>query len=124
MIRTDPEGGSVVHAGDLIELYVSNGPDEVQVPRLVGQTEDQAVGTLTAAGLRLGSVTEEPSAQPAGRVIRSDPSEGTSVARDSQVDLVLSSGPTPSPTPSPTPVPTPVPTPTPEPPTPTPTPGP
>jgi eukaryotic-like serine/threonine-protein kinase len=121
VISTNPPGGSTVSEGDTIVVVVSEGPAEVQVPRLVGQTEDQAVATLNAAGLRLGSVTEEPSAQPAGRVIRSDPGEGTPVARDSQVDLVLSSGPTPSPSPVPTPEPTPVPTPVP---TPEPTPSP
>jgi serine/threonine-protein kinase len=123
VIRTEPAGGSTVRVGDLIEIYVSSGRDEVLVPTLVGQTEDQAVQTLSAAGLRLGSVSEEPSAQPAGRVIRSDPGAGTPVARDSQVNLVLSSGPTPSPSPTPSPTPTPEPTPTPTPePTPTPTP--
>ncbi|HTE66046.1 MAG TPA: Stk1 family PASTA domain-containing Ser/Thr kinase, partial [Candidatus Binatia bacterium] len=117
VISTTPEAGSLVHEGDTIVVAVSSGPDEVLVPTLVGQTEDQAVQTLNAASLRLGSVTEEPSAQPAGRVIRSDPGAGTPVARDSQVNLVLSSGPrpSPSPTPSPTPTPEPTPTPTPEP---------
>jgi len=113
VISTTPSGGSLVHEGDTIVVLVSTGPDEVLVPTLVGQTEDQAVQTLNAAGLRLGSVTEEPSAQPAGRVIRSDPGAGTPVLRDSQVNLILSSGPTPSPTPEPTPPPTPEPTPTP-----------
>jgi serine/threonine-protein kinase len=123
VISTTPSGGSLVHEGDTIVVLVSTGPDEVLVPTLVGQTEDQAVQTLNAAGLRLGSVTEEPSAQPAGRVIRSDPGAGTPVLRDSQVNLILSSGPTPSPTPEPTPPPTPEPTPTPTlEPTPTPTP--
>jgi serine/threonine-protein kinase len=123
VISTAPDGGSLVHEGDTIVVAVSSGPDEVLVPTLVGQTEDQAVQTLNAAGLRLGSVSEEPSAQPAGRVIRSDPGAGTPVARDSQVNLVLSSGPTPSPSPTPSPPPTPEPTPPPTPePTPTPTP--
>jgi serine/threonine-protein kinase len=115
VISTTPEGGSLVREGDTIVVAVSEGPEEVLVPTLVGQTEDQAVRTLDAAGLRLGSVSEEPSDQPSGRVIRSDPGAGTPVARDSQVNLVLSSGPTPSPTPSPTPVPTPEPTPVPTP---------
>jgi serine/threonine-protein kinase len=125
VIRTNPPGGSTVTEGQTIEIVVSTGADEVQVPRLIGQTEDQAVASLNAAGLRLGSVTSEPSSEPAGRVIRSDPVQGTSVERNSQVDIVLSSGPTPSPSPSPTEVPTPIPTPIPtEVPTPVPTPEP
>ena len=64
--------------------------------------------------LEVGNVTSEPHASiPSGSVIRTDPPAGQDVPVGTEVDLVLSSGPTPSPTPSPTPVPTPTPTPTP-----------
>jgi serine/threonine-protein kinase len=82
----------------------------VPVPNLVGQNRTEANITLTTAGLTLGSVTNEPSAQEAGTVIRSEPAAGTDVPSGSQVNLVLSQGPTPSPSPSPTAVPTPEPT--------------
>jgi len=128
VISTDPAAGSTVAEGDTIEVHVSSGQDTVSVPRLIGQTREEAVTSLTAVGLLLGQVTEEPSAQTAGTVIRSDPAAGTSWPRGEQVDIVLSTGPTPSPTPSPTPTPTPTPvptpTPTPVPPVETPTPAP
>ena len=82
------------------------------MPNLIGQTRNEATATLNAAGLQLGQVDNEPSAQEAGTVIRSDPGAGTDVERNSQVNLVLSTGPTPSPTPQPTPPPTPTPAPT------------
>ncbi|MGH2489337.1 MAG: PASTA domain-containing protein, partial [Candidatus Limnocylindria bacterium] len=82
---------------------------------------DEARDTLIAADLQLGLVTQEPSSQPEGTVIRSTPAAGTTVTVGSQVDIVLSAGPTPSPTPVPTPPPTPTPAPTP---TPEPTPEP
>jgi serine/threonine-protein kinase len=113
VIRTDPEAGAAVSEGDTITVVISEGVDTVAVPNLVGQTRGEASSTLNAAGLQLGGVTEEPSAQAAGTVIRSDPPAGQDVARDSQVNLVLSTGPTPSPTPQPTPPPTPPPTPVP-----------
>jgi eukaryotic-like serine/threonine-protein kinase len=121
VIRTDPTAGTSVSEGDTIDIVISNGPDKVPVPSLVGQTEDQATATLIAAGLALGTVDHEPNAAPEGRVIRSEPGAGIEVDRGSQVSIVLSQGPTPAPTPSPTPVPPP-PTPTPPPPTPTPEP--
>jgi serine/threonine-protein kinase len=121
VIRTDPEAGEQVQEGDTIDVFVSSGEDTVNVPNLVGQTRDEARGTLDRAGLTLGSVSSEPSDQEAGTVIRSDPPSGVGVARDSQVNIVLSSGPTPSPEPTPSPVPTPEPT---QPPTPTPEPPP
>ena len=124
VIRTIPPAGTLVSAGKEIIVVVSSGADTVAVPPLIGQTRSEANATLTAAGLTLGAVTQEPSAQEAGTVIRSDPSAGTDVERGSPVNLVLSLGPTPSPTPTPEPpTPTPVPaTPTPVPPTPTPSP--
>jgi serine/threonine-protein kinase len=116
VISTDPVAGTQVSEGDTISVVISRGPEEVAVPRLVGQTEQQAVETLRSVSLEIGAVTREPSdEQPEGRVIRSDPAQGVSVPAGSQVDIVLSSGPPPTPTPSPTPPPTPTPSPTPTP---------
>ena len=124
VIRCEPASGDEVEEGSTILAFVSSGAESVAVPRLRGQTLDQARQTLADAGLSVGAIEREPDpAIPDGSVIRSDPSEGVDVAAESQVDLVVSTGPTPSPTPTPTPtpVPTPVPTPTP---TPVPTPPP
>ena len=121
VISTDPAAGSQVSRGDTVNVVISSGTAKVAVPRLVGQTRDEASNTLTQAGLTLGAVSSAFSNADVGTVIRSVPSEGQSVAKGSQVDIVLSKGPQPTPTPSPTPVPTPTPTP---PPTPSPTPPP
>jgi eukaryotic-like serine/threonine-protein kinase len=130
VIRCDPSSGERVEQGSTLIAFVSTGPGDVAVPRLRGQTEQQARDTLSSFDLSVGSIEREPDASvPDGSVIRSNPAEGVEVAAGSQVDLVISTGPTPSPTPSPTPVPTPTPTPVPTPtptpvPTPTPTPTP
>jgi serine/threonine-protein kinase len=102
VISTDPAGGEEVAEGDIVDLVVSTGAEEVAVPRLIGQTEQQAIETLREADLRLGQVTREPSSEPAGTVLRSSPAEGVTVSPGDQVDLVISLGPTPSPSPSPT----------------------
>jgi serine/threonine-protein kinase len=126
VIRCEPATGQEVAEGSTLTAFVSSGTEQVAVPRLRGQTLDQARQTLADAGLSVGAIEREPDpAIPDGTVIRSSPSEGVDVSPDSQVDLVVSTGPTPSPTPSPTPVPTPEPTPIPTPvPTPPPTPVP
>ncbi len=131
-IRCEPATGEEIDEGSSIAVFVSSGRDTVAVPRLRGQTEAQAIATLERVGLALGSRdTDFDPDIPEGSVIRSNPAEGVDLARDDQVDLVISRGPSPSPTPSPTPVPTPTPPPTPTPtpvptdtpiPTPTPTP--
>jgi hypothetical protein len=115
VIRTDPGAGTQVREGSTVVAYVSKGRETVEVPRLLGQTLEQAERTLEAAELRLGNISRMPSDQPQDTVISTNPSAGTTVDVGSPVDLVISTGPTPSPepTPEPTPVPTPVPTPTP-----------
>ena len=118
VIRTQPPAGAQVSEGDEIVVFVSSGGETVEVPRLVGQTRDEANATLVQAQLALGSVSQEFSDQPDGTVIRSSPAEGTTVDVGEQVDIVLSRGPEPTPTPAPTPPPTPPPTPTPPPPSP------
>jgi hypothetical protein len=111
VVSTDPVAGTAVHPGQTLHMVISSGTQQVKVPTLIGQTRTEATSTLTAAGLNLGRVTSQPSDQTAGDVISTFPTAGTSVGKGSQVDLVLSSGPTPSPSPSPTPIPTPTPTP-------------
>jgi eukaryotic-like serine/threonine-protein kinase len=124
VIRCEPSSGSLIDEGEVVTAFVSAGPESVAVPRLRGQSLDQATETLENNDLELGAVSQEfdPNV-PEGAVIRSDPVEGTDVEPGEQIDLWISRGPTPSPSPSPTPTPPPpTPTPTPLPPTPTPTP--
>jgi eukaryotic-like serine/threonine-protein kinase len=116
VIRCDPASGSEIEQGSPVTIYVSRGSGEVAVPRVRGQSEAQAIASLQAAGLRVGEITREPDQEiQAGFVIRSSPGPDIDVAPNSQVDLVISTGPTPEPTPEPTPVPTPEPTPVPTP---------
>ena len=124
VIRTDPVTGTAVERGDTVEVWVSSGTEQVPVPNLIGQTRQEATETLRSKGLELGQVSSAPSDRREGEVISTNPSAGVPVGVGSQVDLVLSQGPTPTPSPSPTPVPTPSPTPVPPPPTPPPSTGP
>ncbi len=122
VIRCEPGSGEQVGEGSTVVVFVSSGEELVTVPSLSGQTLEQAQATLRDFDLRTGEVRREPHPSiPDGSVITSDPPPGTEEAVGSQIDLIVSTGPTPSPTPSPTPVPTPSPTPLP---TPSPTPSP
>jgi eukaryotic-like serine/threonine-protein kinase len=122
VIRCAPASGNPVDEGSEIIAFVSSGAELVEVPRLRGQSLEQATATLENAGFDLGSVTRDFDPDvPDGSVIRSVPNEGIDHPRGEQVDLVISRGPSPSPSPTATPVPTPTPTATPIP-TPSPTP--
>jgi beta-lactam-binding protein with PASTA domain len=66
----------------------------VSVPNVVGLSQAAATTAITNAGLVLGTVTQQSSANvPAGNVISQNPGAGASVAAGSAVDLVVSSGP-------------------------------
>jgi len=90
VISQNPAAGVLVGAGAPIDLVVSSG---VAVPNVVGQTQAAATTAITAAGLAVGSVTQQPSGSVAsGTVISQNPAAGTNVAGGSQVNIVVSSG--------------------------------
>ena len=130
VIDQSPTANTSVPKGSTIQITIVTGQATVNVPNIVGLTEDNARSALTQAGLQSGVRSEQndPSV-PAGQIISSNPRAGIQVQRGSTVDYVVSKGPaptaTPPPSPSPTPSPPPTPTPTPTPvPTPVPTPAP
>jgi serine/threonine-protein kinase len=69
------------------------GPQTATVPNLVNATQEAAVTSLQAQGLRPGSITERESAVQPGLVIEQNPAAGAVVDQDTPVDLVLSRGP-------------------------------
>lgn len=71
-----------------------------EVPQLVGYDVDTAQRLLTAAGLELGSVTEQPAALARGQVVAQDPEAGSTLAPGAPISVVISAGPAPTPTPT------------------------
>jgi beta-lactam-binding protein with PASTA domain len=66
----------------------------VTVPNVEGLTQDAATTAITGAKLKVGIITQQTSNTVAtGKVISHDPAGGSSVAQDSPVNLVISSGP-------------------------------
>lgn len=107
--------GQTVPAGSTIALKVSTGnppeSEQTSVPAVVGESQNQVQRKLEAAGLQpANGGTESSATVPIGMAIRTDPPEGTTVARGSTVTVYYSSGPSivgpPAPTSSPSPSPT------------------
>jgi 6-phosphogluconolactonase (cycloisomerase 2 family) len=72
----------------------NNGPAQVAVPSVAGQTQSAATSALIAAGLKVGTITDATSATVAtGSVISENPAAGAKVSPGSDVSLTLSSGP-------------------------------
>jgi eukaryotic-like serine/threonine-protein kinase len=89
VIETTPPGGTTIERGSTVVLQVSRGREQVEVPDVVGESENNARSELEGAGLRVGQVTEEASDQEPGTVIEQDPAAGEQVASDSAVNLVI-----------------------------------
>jgi len=132
VIGQDPLAEVAVRPGTQVRVILARGKDAVAVPDLRAKPESEALQTLVAEGLTIGTREEvfDPFVVP-GSIVSTNPGPGLLVAPRSRVDYQVSKGPeptpspTPEPTPSPTPEPTPVPTPAPTPvPTPVPTPAP
>ena len=90
VINQDPAGGSSVAKGFPVNLVISSGPQMVTVPDVMGQTLSDATTAITGANLALGNVSDQGSQGFIDRVIDQDPAGGSSVAKDSPVNLVIS----------------------------------
>lgn len=96
VIRQDPEAGIDAPAGSTVTITISTGPDtseQVQVPSLLGQTQDAAVSSLTNAGLQVGNISQVESSEAAGTVVQQSIGAGKMVDPKTAVDLQVSSGP-------------------------------
>ena len=119
VLRVIPAEGTQLPAGQEVTLVVSSG--EVDVPFVIGQSEQEAEQRLQRAGFNVG-VSFSPDLGPVGRVLSQEPGAGTAELGSTVVIVVSQEAPSPTPTPStalPLPEPTFEPTSTPEEPTPT-----
>jgi len=92
ILEQDPPADSELEQGQAVDVVVSSGVEQTTVPVLEGLALPDARRALADAGLRVGNVEPEESELPGGQVLSSDPPEGERVDRDSEVDLVVSSG--------------------------------
>jgi len=93
IIESVPPGGGKVDAGGSVELIISKGPERYTVPTITGLTPEAAQVTITKFPLTVGTITEVFNSEiPKGFVISTSPTSGSSVKRDTQVNLIVSKG--------------------------------
>jgi serine/threonine-protein kinase len=92
VIGQDPAGGTKVKKGSTVTLTVSDGPQQVAVPQVVGLTVSSARGRLEKAGLEPSEREENSDTVEKGRIVSVSPQEGQKVDKGSSVTLVVSSG--------------------------------
>jgi len=91
----DPVAGVTAVSGTTVKLTVSSGAKPVVVPRLIGQTQGDAVNALTKLGLK-ANLQNVPSSKPVGTVVGQNPPAGQGVDKGSKVVLNISTGTGPS----------------------------
>jgi eukaryotic-like serine/threonine-protein kinase len=93
VISQSPVAGSRVEKGSRVSIVVSSGPGSAALPSVEGQTAEQALSRLRAAGFK-PTRKDEPSTDVAkGKVIGTEPPAGTELQVGSPVSLLVSSGP-------------------------------
>lgn len=93
IIAQQPAAGEMLEQNQAVNVTVSNGKEQATVPLLIALTSpDAARIALEDAGLRLGTVDQRASDQPAGYVLDQDPPDGTQVDAGTLVSITVSSG--------------------------------
>jgi beta-lactam-binding protein with PASTA domain/predicted Ser/Thr protein kinase len=92
VISQDPAAGEKVQKNGNVDITVSNGKETVSVPSVIGKVRDDAVSTLTNAGL-VAKVFEVPSSKPIDTITGQEPKAGITVVKGSKVRINVSSGP-------------------------------
>jgi eukaryotic-like serine/threonine-protein kinase len=88
--RTDPAANAQVKRGASVTMFVSTGPQTVDVPNVVGQMQAQASQTLQQAGFQV-FVSPQAVNNPAenGRVLAQNPAGGATQTKGSGVTLTV-----------------------------------
>lgn len=91
VVRTRPGTGEQVECESVVTAFVSQGPNLVTVPDVLGSQEGDAEAELRSAGL-VPNVDTVNGDEPEGTVIAQDPGPGSEIQADSQVVLTVSNG--------------------------------
>ena len=93
VVNQDPKQGEQVDEGTEVEVRVSKGVRQVEVPSVLGQSESSARTELEDAGFEV-AVTQAPSDDTdEGLVSSQSPSAGTEAGQGSTVSITISTGP-------------------------------
>jgi eukaryotic-like serine/threonine-protein kinase len=93
IIRTDPAAGQRVAPQSSVNVFVSSGPPQVEIPQVVGLSQSKATTALTEAGFIVGTVSKSHSASiAAGQVMETTPGGDSTAVVGTSVDIVISDG--------------------------------
>ncbi len=94
VISSDPVAGAQADEKSAVTLTVSKGPERYTIPNLAKRTVTDAEAAITGSNLTVGTTTQSyNSTVGKGLVVSTSPKAGSSVKRDTVVNLTVSKGP-------------------------------
>jgi serine/threonine-protein kinase len=100
VISQTPAPGSTENKGTSVALKVSNGPPQKTVPDVVGETSQEAVSQLEAAGFQVSEQYKQTDASQENIVQSQNPAGNSQAAQNSTVTIVIGQAPGPPPPPT------------------------
>ena len=88
----DPEPGVETAKEGTITVNLSKGSKEGLVPNVVGMQEEDVANYLESHGYILGNVKTTTSPEKAGKVLEQDPVAGSTLDKESKINIVVSDG--------------------------------
>ncbi|WP_315308209.1 Stk1 family PASTA domain-containing Ser/Thr kinase [Pseudoramibacter alactolyticus] len=93
IISQSPKANAMSREGRAVKVVISKGSESVQVPNVVGMTENEAVSALEKANLQVAEIKREYNdSYSSGVVYNASPSAGSAVDKNSKVTLYVSKG--------------------------------
>lgn len=87
VLSQSPDAGTTVDAGSKVNIVVSTG--NIVVPNVVGQTQAQAMSTLSNLGFQVSVVTQVTTSQPVGTVLAQAPTANAKAQKGSQITITV-----------------------------------
>ena len=89
VIGTDPPAGTLTQKSTPIKLLVSTGPDQIEVPNVVGMTQDAAASLLLGLGFNVPIVQSPSTPANKGKVFAQSPPAGTKLKKGDSVTITV-----------------------------------
>lgn len=90
--QQDPKGGTEAKKGSKITVNLSKGSKEGMVPNVIGLDVKGLEKYLKDYGYEVGTIKETTSVEPAGVILEQTPTAGSSLDKESKIDVVVSDG--------------------------------
>ncbi len=94
VMRQEPEAGEVLENGEVIQIVVSQGPEKVEMPQIIGASQDKAIEILSSRGLVASCfMVVNDGSYATGCVVSASEAEGTMVTVGSVITVYIAADP-------------------------------